>query len=84
MVSPNDCPEFLKWMPGEDQILIFEENVSKASQILQNAQLIFTLDFNALHRVGEAMYSVLKDLHVDYIMIDHHEQPDAYAKFTYF
>ena len=24
VVSPNDCPEFLKWLPGEDQIEIFE------------------------------------------------------------
>ena len=24
VVSPNDCPEFLKWMPGQDEIELFE------------------------------------------------------------
>ena len=83
VVSPNDCPDFLKWLPKQDEILTFEENASKAAELLNNAELIFTLDFNALNRVGSAMQAVLEQVSADFIMIDHHQQPDDYAKFTY-
>jgi hypothetical protein len=37
------------------------------------ADLIFTLDFNALHRVGGAMEAVLAEMKAPFIMIDHHQ-----------
>ncbi len=83
VVSPNDCPEFLKWMPGEDQIVIYESDTKNATAILQEAEIIFTLDFNALHRVGDRMYQALEKLDPMYVMIDHHQQPEDFAKFTY-
>ncbi len=83
VVSPNDCPEFLKWMPGEDQIVIYESDTKNATVILQEAEIIFTLDFNALHRVGDRMYQALEKLDPMYVMIDHHQQPEDFAKFTY-
>ncbi len=83
VVSPNDCPDFLKWMPGEDQIVIFENDTKNATGILEEAEIIFTLDFNALHRVGDKMHNALMKLAPLYVMIDHHQQPDDFAKFTY-
>lgn len=83
VVSPNDCPEFLKWLPGENEIVIFEKEETKATEILEDAEIIFTLDFNALHRVGNRMQIVLEKVTSIYVMIDHHQQPDAYAKFMY-
>ena len=83
VVSPNDCPNFLKWLPGVDNIILFEENNESATQILKDAELIFTLDFNALHRVGHDMQQVLEEISKPYIMIDHHEQPDEYASIMY-
>ena len=83
VISPNDCPDFLKWMPGEDQIIIFENDTKNATGILEEAEIIFTLDFNALHRVGDKMLNALMKLDPLYVMIDHHQQPDDFAKFTY-
>ncbi len=83
VISPNDCPDFLKWMPGEDQIIIFENDTKNATGILEEAEIIFTLDFNALHRVGDKMHNALMKLDPLYVMIDHHQQPDDFAKFTY-
>lgn len=82
VISPNDFPEFLSWLPGSESVLIFEKNKEETTKILQEADLIFTLDFNALHRVGE-MEAVLKTVPATFIMIDHHEKPDDYAKYTY-
>jgi len=83
VVSPNDCPEFLKWLPGEKEIVIFEKEEAKATEILEAVEIIFTLDFNALHRVGSRMQTVLEKVTPIYVMIDHHQQPDSYAKFMY-
>jgi len=83
IVSPNDCPDFLKWLPGEAEIITFENNQKISTKLLQEAELVFTLDFNALHRVGKQMQEVLENINPTYIMIDHHQQPDDYAKFMY-
>jgi len=83
VISPNDCPNFLKWLPGENDIVVFESTMVKATQILEEAEIVFTLDFNALHRVGEKMQKVLENINPIYVMIDHHQQPDDFANFTY-
>ncbi len=83
VVSPNDCPDFLKWLPSQDSIVVFENNPSKGTQLLNEADIVFTLDFNALHRVGKVMQKVLENVSATYIMIDHHKQPDDYAKYMY-
>ncbi len=82
VIAPNDFPEFLSWLPGSDQVVVFENEKEKTTKILQESELIFTLDFNALHRTGE-MEHVLNKLKAPYIMIDHHEKPADYAIYTY-
>ena len=83
IVSPNDCPDFLKWLPAEKDIVVFENDLEKASKLLYDAALIFTLDFNALSRVGKLMQEVLEKVSATYIMIDHHQQPEAYATYMF-
>jgi phosphoesterase RecJ-like protein len=82
VISPNEFPEFLDWLPGSETVLTYEKHKDETTKILQEAALLFTLDFNALHRVGE-METILKELTATYIMIDHHQKPDDYAEFTY-
>lgn len=83
VVAPNDFPEFLKWMPGADKVLIFENEVKKARQVVQNADTIFLLDFNVLHRTGIEMEKSLKDYKGTFVMIDHHQQPEDVAEYLY-
>ncbi len=82
VVAPNDFPEFLSWMPSAETVVIYENNKSEVSKLLKNQELIFCLDFNALHRTGE-LENVLNKLSVPFVMIDHHELPDTFAKVTY-
>jgi bifunctional oligoribonuclease and PAP phosphatase NrnA len=82
VISPNEFPANLAFLPDSEKILIFEKNKETATQLLQEATLIFTLDFNALHRTGE-MGLTLEKLKAPFIMIDHHEAPDSYAAVTY-
>ncbi|WP_396170533.1 bifunctional oligoribonuclease/PAP phosphatase NrnA [Flavobacterium sp.] len=82
VIAPNDFPNFLNWLPASDTVLVYENEKEKVAKILQDQELIFTLDFNALHRTGE-MENVLNKLTVPMVMIDHHQLPDTYAKYTY-
>jgi bifunctional oligoribonuclease and PAP phosphatase NrnA len=82
VISPNDFPDFLAWMPGSETVKIYEKDKETCTKILEEAELVFTLDFNALHRVGE-MEQVLEKLKATFIMIDHHQWPDDYATYTY-
>jgi phosphoesterase RecJ-like protein len=82
VVSPNEFPDFLAWMPGSETVLVFEKDKKTCTTILEEAEIVFTLDFNALHRVGE-MEKVLEKLTVPFVMIDHHQSPDEYAVVTY-
>ncbi len=83
VISPNDCPNFLKWMPSQKDILLFEPNVEKATKRLGQAEIVFTLDFNAFHRTGDKMQKALEQINPLFIMIDHHQAPDSYAKYTF-
>ncbi|WP_336070199.1 bifunctional oligoribonuclease/PAP phosphatase NrnA [Mesoflavibacter sp. CH_XMU1404-2] len=82
VITPNDYPDFLKWVPGQDLILKFDSQNSQSVEALNNADIIFTLDFNAFHRAGD-MENTLAENKSLKIMIDHHQQPDPYAKYTY-
>jgi phosphoesterase RecJ-like protein len=82
VIAPNEFPEFLAWMPGSENVVIYEKDREKGTKMLQEAQLIFVLDFNAFHRTGE-MEQVLSKLDAPFIMIDHHEKPDSFALVTY-
>ena len=82
VIAPNEFPDFLAWLPGSENVLIFEKDKENTIKILQESELIFLLDFNALHRTGE-MEHVLNKLQTTFVMIDHHQSPDGFAQFTY-
>ncbi len=81
IISPNQFPEFLKWMDPNNIIKIFDED-EKYSQKIIDAELIFTLDFNNLVRIS-GMKEYVKKSNAKIIMIDHHEEPSNYADFMY-
>ncbi len=82
IIAPNDYPDFLKWLPGDSDVMIYESNTEKSESLINEADIIFTLDFNALHRTGN-MEAVLASSEAIKIMIDHHQQPDDYATYMY-
>jgi len=82
VIMPNDFPGFLKWIPEANTILIHEKDPIKSNRIIKESELIFTLDFNALDRTGELQES-LENSDSDFIMIDHHQDPDNYPIVTY-
>ncbi len=82
VVMPNDFPDFLKWLPGCAQILQFERQTQASMEVISAAEVVFTLDFNALDRAGD-LGTELEKLSTPFVLIDHHQQPDDYAVACY-
>ena len=82
IVSPNDYPTFLKWLPGESEIIKFSKIPNTARDKINNAELIFGLDFNSLSRIQD-LSEIVRRTKVDKIMIDHHESPEFFANLNY-
>ncbi|NNK39393.1 MAG: bifunctional oligoribonuclease/PAP phosphatase NrnA [Winogradskyella sp.] len=82
VIAPNDYPEFLKWLPSDETVIKYESQSKEADDLIDKAELIFTLDFNALSRTGEMETSLIASTATK-ILIDHHQQPDQYAAYMY-
>lgn len=84
VVTPTDYPSFLNWMEGNDSVLDFsrEDQQKKATAALNEADVIFCLDFSGLSRVNELGEMIRKsDAYI--VNIDHHQDPEDFADFRY-
>ena len=75
VISPNDYPNFLKFLPGESEILKYSSTPKEVRNKIRNAELIFTLDFNSLSRAQD-LTEIIQNSSGKKIMIDHHEAPE--------
>lgn len=76
VISPTNWADFLKWMPGSERVLDFEniKDREKVDAALVNADWLFCLDFNHLGRTRH-MAGMLGALKCTKILVDHHQQP---------
>ncbi len=75
VITPNSYPEFLKWMPNNDQVLIGVDHAAVARKKILQAGVLFCLDFNAPTRT-ELLEKPIRSSPAYKIMIDHHPQPE--------
>ncbi len=81
VVIPNDFPSFLAWMPGIENILIYDKNSEKGLEYLNNADLICYLDFNHQSRTGLVHNDLCHCKKTPRLLIDHHRDTD-YSQFA--
>ena len=80
-VVPNIFPDFLKWMPGADQVRVYEKHEAEVEPVVAAADLVVCLDFNSPDRLLGLKKPVL-DLEVPKIMIDHHLDPVDFCEWS--
>jgi phosphoesterase RecJ-like protein len=73
-ISPNEYPDFLSWMPGNEEVKDFTKNRSHARMLIREADVIFHLDYNEIKRSGEMAESLAASPAFK-VMIDHHPNP---------
>ncbi|HAN18162.1 MAG TPA: DHH family phosphoesterase [Bacteroidales bacterium] len=78
MVSPNDYPEFLHWMPGNENVTVYKRNTGTVTNAIRDADLIIALDFNNFERT-EGLEKYLNESKAVKVMIDHHPDPSDFA-----
>ena len=79
VIVPNAFPDFLKWMPGSKDILLYDKYKDFADRLLAEADVICCLDFNAIHRI-DAMAGAVQDSPARKILVDHHLEPEQFAQ----
>ncbi|PQJ19663.1 bifunctional oligoribonuclease/PAP phosphatase NrnA [Tenacibaculum sp. SG-28] len=79
VLMPNEYPDFLHWIPGSETVYRFDRQNKQCLRALRKVDIIFLLDFNAFHRVGTDMQNTLETMRCDFVLIDHHQQPDDFT-----
>lgn len=82
VIVPNSYPDFLHWLPNTHEIVNFQNNEEKASELIAKADVIFTLDFNSYKRL-EKLGDILEAAQAPKVLIDHHQQPDDYPTYYF-
>ncbi len=80
VVVPNDFPDFLNWLPQSNQIINAEKQPDIAQKLIDDSEIIFCLDYNALNRI-EGMENWVEKSKAFKIMIDHHQRPEEFTDF---
>lgn len=75
VITPNNYADFLHWMPGNEDVIVFEDNEELANEITENADLIFLLDFSHISRIADFADTV-SNSNATKILIDHHQNPN--------
>lgn len=81
VVVPNDFPAFFKWMPGNKEVIIYDKYPEFAEKLLNEADVIFCLDFNEPKRVDK-LAPALMAAGGRRVLIDHHLFPADFCRVT--
>lgn len=81
VISPTEYAANLNWLPGMEHVLVYEKasDQRKCKQKIEEATLICCLDFSALSRLKD-LGKVVQDASAIKMMIDHHLEPEYFAK----
>lgn len=75
MVCPNAFPDFLAWMPGAKDILVFEQMEDACKVAFEEAEAVVMLDFNNLAR-SAVLHNEIGKTRCPRVLVDHHIDPD--------
>ncbi len=81
IVSPNEYPDFLKWFSSCVEILIYDKQKKAAKNKIENADILFCLDFNEAKRAGK-LEKKINEFSKIKVLIDHHPYPTEFCDFT--
>jgi phosphoesterase RecJ-like protein len=82
VITPTDYPQFLEWLPGNGEVIIYTEQSDLSADLVANAEIIFCLDFNALSRINE-LGELVAISGAKKVMIDHHLEPEDFDDYRH-
>lgn len=75
VVTPDMAPKSLEFIPGVRDLVVLTKHELRARHVLNDAQLIFCLDFNSMKRI-DRLAELVEPLNIRRVLIDHHLNPD--------
>ena len=71
VIVPNAFPAFLGWMPGAEEIRIYEQKPQECDKLIAEADMIICTDFNDPKRIGPMGEKMVANS-CPKVLIDHH------------
>lgn len=81
VLIPDGLPDFLRWLPGIGLSTTFVYKKEKAVGLVEQADLIFCLDFNDPERLNDLKEYLFRS-DAKKILIDHHQDPADFTDIT--
>lgn len=82
VIVPTHYAENLSRVPGAEDILVGPDDLDMAKWDFESADIIFCLDFNAIHRINE-LGKFVTDSPALKVLIDHHLEPETFEDLTF-
>jgi len=74
VITPTNYAVFLHFLPGDHEVIIYENHQKKCKKLIAEAEVLFILDYNAPKR-AKPMGDVINNSKATKILIDHHLEP---------
>ena len=80
VVVPTYYPDFLHWMPGDEEVINYMTHQHRALDILNEAEVLFCLDYNIPGRT-KGLADAVENFSGTKILIDHHPDPGDFVDY---
>jgi len=80
IITPSEYPDTFAWMPEAEKITIYDIEPEYSKELVDQAEVIFFLDFNGLDRIDK-LGEIIEPVKATKIMIDHHLYPEGCADY---
>lgn len=81
IITPDSPPRSLRFLPGCKEILSISSQEDFCRSLIEKAELIFCLDYNAIYRIDKAA-PLIAEARAPKVMIDHHLGPEPFVDLT--
>ncbi|MCQ2336799.1 MAG: bifunctional oligoribonuclease/PAP phosphatase NrnA [Paludibacteraceae bacterium] len=78
VILPDAIPGYMYALPSADGIVFYDNQMTKAQELINRCDLLFCLDFNTLDRIGKLSASV-NESKAKKILMDHHLHHDEFC-----
>ncbi len=81
VITPTDYPQFLHWMQGNEEVIVYDETkADRIKTMINQTDLICCLDFNGMGRI-KSLGPLVAQSPAKKLLVDHHLNPEEFADF---
>ncbi|MFM2376863.1 MAG: hypothetical protein RLZZ165_1960 [Bacteroidota bacterium] len=82
VIVPNAYDQYLSWLEGAEEVVNAASKPTEAAALFASADLIFSVDYNSLRRVGE-LEGMIRSSPAERVLIDHHLDPEDFSQYNF-